>query len=479
MAKRLILVTGASGYIGGRLIPLLLDRGYRVRCLVREPASLQGHPWVPRVELAAGDLVTGGALDGALEGVSAAYYLVHNMAYGRRYPPRDMTAAQNFAAAADRAGVERIVYLGGLADPVARIGEHMRSRIQTGEALRQGRVPVTEFRAGVIVGPGSISFEMIRYITEQFPILVGPRWMRNRVQPIDIRDVLEYLVAALEVPASKGRIIEIGGGEVLTYADTMQEFARLRGLKRPLVMLPWMPIDLLACVVDRLTPVPASIARPLIDGMRSDSIVWDDAARQLFPGIRPLGYREAVSQALSRQEPAQIEPNWDEGINGVTILKHAGFFIESRRMSVEASAESAFAALVALGGKHGWLYLDWLWRVRGLLDRLAGGPGMRGRRDPKRIEAGEVLDFYRVEALQMGRLMRLRAELKSPGSGWMEWRLRPLPASGIVLTQTAYFAPKGARGYVYWYLLYPLHHLVFTGLFRRIVQAALRSQEDA
>lgn len=475
---RLVLVTGASGYIGGRLIPRLLDRGYRVRCLAREPERLRSRSWIPRVEIVSGDVVSGDGLDRALQGVWAGYYLVHSMAFGRHYHPRDLAAAHNFAAAAGQTGAEQIVYLGGLADPQERIGEHMRSRILTGEALRQGRVPVTEFRAGVIIGPGSISFEMIRYLTEQFPMIVGPRWLRNHVQPIASRDVLNYLLAALETPASRGGVFEIGGPQVMTFAEAMLTYARLRGLARRVLALPVLPLGLMAFSVGQLTPVPASIAAPLIDGMRTSSVVRDELARRVFPGIEPQGYEQAVLDALCRLSPSQVEPVFDNPVKRIKIIKHEGFLIDHRSLGLEVRPEAAYQAFTQLGGKRGWLYMDWLWRLRGRLDRWLGGPGMRGRGEEGELRVGVVVDFYRVEALEPGRLMRLRAELKAPGEGWMEWGIASRLDDCIELSQTAYFAPRGLPGYLYWYGLYPIHRLVFTGLFKKLVRRAVEIHQN-
>jgi uncharacterized protein YbjT (DUF2867 family) len=479
VTQKLVLVTGASGYIGGRLIPRLLDAGYRVRCLAREPGRLRGRSWFAHVEIVEGDVAAGQGLDRALQGVSTAYYLIHSMASGRGYHARDLAAAHNFAAAAGRARLEQIVYLGGLANPADRIGAHMRSRIQTGEVLRLGSVPVIEFRAGVIVGPGSISFEMIRYLTEQFPLIIGPRWLRNRVQPIAVKDVLAYLLAAAETPASRGGIFEIGGPQVMTFAETMRTYARLRALKRKVLILPVLPLGLMAFSVGQLTPVPASIAAPLIDGMRSDSILGGDAARRVFPAIQPQVYQEAVEEALSRLSPAYVEPVFDSLKKRITIIKHEGFLVDHRQASLEVRPEAAYRAFTQLGGKRGWLYLDGLWQLRGRFDRWSGGPGMRGRRDETELAPGQAVDFYRVEVLQPDRMLRLQAELKAPGEGWMEWKVAPLAADRIVLSQTAYFAPHGVHGYLYWYGLFPIHRLVFSGLFREIVHRAIEIQEAA
>ena len=467
-----MLVTGPTGYIAGRLIPLLLERGYRVRCLGRDMSRLRGRDWYTQVEIVDGDIVSCESLEQALEGVFTAYYLVHSMTSGRNYPTLDLTAAQNFASAASQAGVEHVIYLGGLVDPEAEIGLHMRSRIQTGEVLRHGTVPVTEFRAGVIIGPGSISFEMIRFLTEQFPVLVGPAWLRNRAQPISIQNVLDYLLAALESKAGRGQVFEIGGRDVMTYAETMLVYARLRGFKRRLLTLPNIPIGLMAYLVDKLTPIPNSIAYPLIDGMRSDSVVRDGAARQFFPHVQLLDYKTAVYDALHNLSPTQVMPVWDNGKDLVRVVKHEGFFIEVHQIRLDTRPEALFRAFTRLGGKHGWLYLNSLWQLRGLFDRLLGGPGMRGRRDGESLNEGDKVDFYSVEALVPDRMARLRAELKAPGLGWMEWRVKPEPAGGALFSQLVFFAPKGVLGFLYWYGLYPIHHLVFKGLFKQIKQKA-------
>lgn len=476
--KKLILVTGATGYIGGHLIPRLLERGYRVRCLVRDTTRLQSRVWFSQVEIIQCDIINCKTLGKAMEGVSTAYYLIHSMAQGRRYHKLDLSAAGNFASAAITASVEHIIYLGGLADPNTKIGLHMRSRIQTGDVLRQGRVPVTEFRAGVIIGPGSISFEMIRYLAEQFPLLVGPRWLHNRSQPIATQNVLDYLLAALETPDCMGKIFEIGGPNILTYAEAMLEYARLRGLKRRLLTLPIAPIRLMAYWVDKLTPVPVRIAAPLIEGMRSDSVVRDDAAQRVFPHIQPSDYEAAVSSALSQLSPTQIEPVWNSSSSPVIIIKHAGFLIDFRKICVEATPAAVYQAFTGLGGKHGWLYQDGLWKLRGLLDWLMGGPGMRGRQDETELRLGQVVDFYRVEALEPGQMLRLRADLKAPGDGWMEWQVRPQPTGDAQLSQGAFFAPKGLPGFLYWYILYPVHRLVFAGLINRIARLAIEIQQS-
>lgn len=476
-SARLIFVTGLTGYVGGSLVPRLLEKGYRVRGLARDPGRLSGRSWFPQIEVVQGDLLIPDLLNHAMQGVSAAFYLVHNMANGRDYIHHEIDSARNFAGAAGAAGLEQIVYLGGLADPGKVIGQHLRSRLQTGDILRQGRVPVTEFRSSLIIGSGSISFEMIRYLTEQFPVLLGPRWMYNRTQPIAIQNVLDYLLAALENQASRGKIYQIGGKDHLTYAGTMAGYARLRGLKRRSVVIPGLSVRFLAKMAGKFTPVPASIAGPLLEGMRGDSVVFDQAVRRDFPQIEPLGYESSVLLALEQLAPGWIESPWENGISSFRI-KRQGFFIEARRTHLDCTPGTVFAVITGLGGRRGWLYLNGLWKLRGLLDRLVGGPGLRGRRSDDEMVEGDVVDFYRVEALEQDRMVRLRAELSAPGLGWMEWRLQAQPHGGVCLSQLAYFAPRGTAGFLYWYLLLPFHRRVFAGLLKAIADRAGGSQNS-
>jgi uncharacterized protein YbjT (DUF2867 family) len=312
MDKKLVLVTGATGYIASKLIPKLLERGYRVRCLVRQPQRLKARTWFPSVEIAIGDVMDPPTLLPAMEGVHTAYYLIHNMSSGHGYTSLEQSGAQTFASIAEQAGVSHIIYLGGLANPQRIVSSHMRSRMATGETLRNGRVPVTEFRAGVIVGPGSISFEMIRFMTELMPVIFGPRWLHNMAQPIAVQNVIDYLLAALESNPVQSRVFEIGGPDKMSYAELMLAYGRLRGLERKYVLVPGIPVWFMALGVEWMTPVPAVIATPLVDGMRSESVVQDESALQVFTGIHLIGYQDAVNLALERLRPDCIEPNWAE-----------------------------------------------------------------------------------------------------------------------------------------------------------------------
>lgn len=478
----LVLVTGATGYIGGRLVPRLLEAGFRVRCLVRDASRLQGRRWRDEVELTQGDVLRPDSLAAAMDGAVAAYYLVHSLGAGADFSERDVQAARNFGEAAKAAGVGRIIYLGGLGDPATELSAHLRSRQQTGETLRESGLSVTEFRAGVIVGSGSLSFEMIRYLTERVPVMICPRWVYTRIQPIAVRNVLDYLVEALRVAESAGRIIEIGGADVITYGEMLTFYAEVRGLRRWLVPVPVLTPKLSSYWVHFVTPIPAAIARPLIAGLRNEIIVRDDLARRLFPAIQPLDYRTSVKLALDKLDAGAVETAWCDAlatsqrdVPPVTLTSHEGMIIEQRQLSVDAPEAAIFSAFTGLGGARGWLYLNWTWRLRGALDRLCGGVGLRrGRRDADEIRVGEALDFWRVEAIQPGRLLRLRAEMKVPGKAWLQFEVTvPEGETCPVLTQTAFFAPKGLSGIAYWYLLYPLHGLIFGGMIRRLAERAL------
>lgn len=475
-----VLVTGATGYIGGRLVPRLVEAGYRVRCLVRDPARLQGRPWLKQVELHSGDCLRPETLPDAMAGADDAFYLVHSMAAGRDFEQRDVLAARNFAAAAKTASVRRILYLGGLGDPETDLSEHLRSRQHTGAALRESGVPVTEFRAAVIVGSGSLSFETIRYLTERLPVMICPRWLYTRAQPIAIRNVLDYLVTALETPASIGQVVEIGGADVVTYGDMLCGYAKARGLKRWLVPVPVLTPRLSSYWVHLVTPVPAVIAQPLIQGLRNDVVVRDDSAQRLFSNIKPMDYDTAVRLALANLERGHVETAWSDAVASsqgdvtpVQLTTQEGMILERRQCVVAAPAEAVFRSFSQLGGATGWLYFDWAWQLRGALDRLLGGVGLRrGRRDPNEVRVGDAVDFWRVEAVEPGRLLRLRAEMKVPGRAWLEFRAEPRAEGQTVLSQTAFFASRGLSGLLYWYLLYPIHALIFSGMIQALARRA-------
>jgi uncharacterized protein YbjT (DUF2867 family) len=479
-----VLVTGATGYVGGRLVPRLLAAGHRVRCLARDPGRLDGRPWRNDVEVVQGDLLDAASIGRAMEGIDAVYYLVHSLAAGTAFEERDLHAARNCAAAARAAGVGRIIYLGGLGNPDAALSPHLESRQRTGQALREGGVPVTEFRAAVIVGSGSLSFEMIRCLAERLPVMICPRWVTTRVQPIAIRNVLDYLVAALDTEESAGRVVEIGGADVLTYQDMIKKYARARGLRRALVRIPFLTPRLSSYWVHLVTPIPTAIAGALIQGLVNEVVVRDNEAARLFPGVKPMDYASALRLALAKLDGNAVETAWTDSLASsagdhppVTLVSHEGMIIERRTRSVDAPADMLFRSFVRLGGDRGWLAYDWAWHLRGGMDRLLGGVGMRrGRRDPNDLRPGDSLDFWRVEQVLPGRMLRLRAEMKVPGRAWLQFEARPTGEGSSELVQTAYFAPKGLFGLLYWYVLYPMHALIFSGLARKVCEAAARER---
>jgi uncharacterized protein YbjT (DUF2867 family) len=476
----LILVTGATGYIGGRLVPRLLDAGYRVRCLVRDAERLKGRPWSDQVDVVEGDALRPETLAPAMEGASAAYYLIHSLTDTAEFHERDMMVARDFGLAAKTSGVQRIIYLGGLGDPDSDLSKHLRSRQQTGDALREAGVPVTEFRAAIIVGAGSLSFEMIRYLTERLPVMICPRWVFTNVQPIAIDDVLSYMVAALRVPESADRVVEIGGEDILTYGDMMFGYAEVRGLQRRLIPVPVLTPHLSAHWVHWMTPVHANIVYPLIEGLRNEVVVRDGTSRELFPDIQPMNYDTAVRRALADLEAGKIETSWSDALSTtlgdarpVELATEKGMNIERREQVVAAPPEAVYQVFTSLGGERGWLYGNSLWRLRGIADRLVGGVGFRrGRRSPDEVRVGDALDFWRVEAVAPDRLMRLRAEMKLPGQAWLQFEARPRLDGKTLLVQTAYLAPKGLFGFLYWYGLYPFHGLIFGNLIRSIAKRA-------
>lgn len=485
--KPCVLVTGVTGYIGGRLVPNLLEAGYRVRVLVRGSVErLSGRPWYEAVEIVTGDILQPGEWESALDGVQVAYYLIHSMSGHDKFHQRDIDAATNFSHAAAAAGVERIIYLGGLGEPDSNLSEHLRSRQETGEALRSGGVPVTEFRASIVVGSGSLSFEMLRYLVERLPVMICPRWVYTRTQPIAIRDVLSYLVSAIHVSESADKIIEIGGENVLTYADMMRKYAETRDMRRWLLPVPVLTPRLSSHWVHWMTPIPARIARPLIDGLHNEVVVKSDLAQTLFPQIEPLSFETAVRLALRRLENGNIETIWSDAVASsrgdkqpLYLAQEQGMLLERRQVHVDAPPETVYRTFAGIGGERGWPAFDWMWRIRGLLDRMVGGVGMRrGRRHPDDLRVGDAFDFWRVEAIEKNHTLVLRAEMRLPGSGWLKFEANPEEdGEGTCLVQTAYFASKGLWGLLYWYSLYPIHGVIFSRMIHNL--AAQAEQSDA
>lgn len=481
MRPRKILVTGTTGYIGGRLVPRLLRQGYKVRCFVRDPERLRHRPWENQVEVVQGDVLAYETLAPALDGIDVAYYLIHSMGAGEdEFAERDRRAADNFGKAAQEAGLQRIIYLGGIQPKADRLSKHLQSRLETGDHLRRWAVPVTEFQAAVIVGSGSLSFELIRYLTERVPVLITPKWVRTPTQPIAVRNVLEYLTQALDVPESAGRIVEIGGEDVLTYGAMFRGYARVRGLRRLILDVPVLTPRLSSHWVGLVTPVNSKIARPLIEGLDNEVVVHDETARQLFD-VDLLSYEEAVRRALDRFDRDDVETMWSGAVSSSiddaemieTLEEKEGLIRERLQIKVQAAPETVFGVIKSLGGETGWLYANVLWKVRGFVDLLVGGIGLRkSRRSYAHVREGDAIDFWRVEAVEENRLLRLRAEMKVPGKAWLQYEVAPADAACSVVTQTAFYEPKGLFGLLYWYFLYLPHRLIFPGMLRALGRRA-------
>ncbi len=464
-----ILVTGATGYVGSKLIPELVKAGHQTTCMVRNRSRL-GEQALVGARLVQADALDGNSLLPALDNIDVAYYLIHSMAGGKAgFAARDRHAARNFARAAKQAGVQRIIYLGGLSSHTSRASAHLKSRHETGTVLREFGPPVTEFRAGIIVGNGSVSFEMIRYLTERLPVMICPRWVITRTQPIAINNVLEYLLASLDVPESVGEIIEIGGATVETYRSMMLIYARTRGLRRWLLRVPVLTPRLSSYWLNLVTPIPAAIARPLIEGLRTEVVCTSASARRLFPAIRPSSYTEAVEAALQRPVPdGSFQPLFPQNATHASVRRE-GLISDVRQASVNASAEQVFAVLRGLGGNRGWLYANILWQLRGWVDGLLGGVGMRRGSDCNGpLKTGGYVDFWRAEQVISPRSIVLRAEMKVPGRAWLQFLVSPEAEGQTRLSCWAWFEPRGLAGEIYWWLLYPIHYLIFRGMVRAI-----------
>jgi uncharacterized protein YbjT (DUF2867 family) len=480
-----VLVTGASGYVGGRLVGELLHRGHRIRCLVRTPSKLDRAPGRDDVEVVAGDV--SGDLRDAMRGVTAAYYLVHSIGATKDWSERDRAAAENFRDAAAAAGLERIVYLGGLGSGGDDLSEHLSSRQTVGRVLAEGPVPVTELRAAVIIGSGSASFEMLRYLVEVLPVMITPRWVDTRCQPVAIRDVLRLLADALTAPVA-GRVLEVGGPDVLTYRQMMRIYAEEAGLRRRLIVpVPVLSPRLSSYWIGLVTPIPPSLARPLIDSLVNDVVVRRDAAIDEMPGPL-LDYRDAVRRALRRTIAGDVPTRWSQAELGGRhsaeplptdpVWSGGSVFADRRTRRVAAAPREVYAAISRIGGKTGWHRGEWLWGLRGAVDTLAGGVGLRrGRVHPSELSVGDPLDFWRVERVEPGSLVRLRAEMRLPGEAWLEWRLHE-DGDGTIVEQTARFHPRGLWGRAYWYAVAPFHHFVFPGVLAGIAEDAESADDE-
>lgn len=484
-SSKRVLVTGATGYIGGRLVPCLLEKGYTVRCFVRDATRLEGQPWADRVEVVEGDALEYDTVEPAMDEVYAVYYLIHSLGSGDDFADRDRKAANNFGKAAEQAGVERIVYLGGIKPKGDQLSEHLESRMETGDHLRNWSVPVTELRAAVVVGSGSLSFELVRYLTERVPIMICPVWVHTPTQPIAVRDVLQYLAATIETSETAGEIIEIGGTDVLTYGDMFRIYAKVRDLNRPIINVPFLTPRLSSHWVGLVTPISNQVARPLIEGLDNEVTVdHPERARHFFPDIEPISYEAAVRLALHRVHSGDVPTVWNSALSSTPESREMlqdleiteGLFKETRQITVSPSPETTFDLIKQLGGETGWLYGDALWHLRGYLDQLMGGPGFRrGRRNPNDLRVGDAVDFWRVEDLEEGRLLRLRAEMKLPGRAWLQYEVFPTESphdNATRVVQTVFFEPKGLLGTLYWYLVAFVHRLIYAGMIEALGERA-------
>ena len=477
------LVTGATGYIGGRLAPRLIEAGHQVRCLTRSAARMRDVPWVTRAEVVEGDLSDPDALGAAFDGVDVAYFLVHSL--GRRdFEELDRRAAANFADAASKAGTKRIVYLGGPEPaPGERPSPHLRSRTEVARILLAGDVPTAVLRAAVIIGSGSASFEMLRYLTERLPVMVTPRWVRNRIQPIAVRDVLRYLIAAATLPDDVHRGFDIGGPEVLTYEQMMRRYARVAGL-RDRIIVPLRPLSprLSSLWVGLVTPVPNAIARPLVESLVHEAVAHEHDIAAYVHDDEPAAFDEAVKLALGKIRDANVETRWSTAAGLDTAAdplpsdpdwSGGSVYVDERRREVAAPVEALWRVIEGVGGDNGWYSFPLAWSVRGWLDRLVGGVGLRrGRRDRHRLRVGEALDWWRVEEIVPGSLLRLRAEMRVPGRAWLEMSASADGDGRSIYRQRAVFLPRGLAGHAYWASVLPFHGLVFNGMARNIARGA-------
>ncbi|MGW0784867.1 SDR family oxidoreductase [Streptomyces sp. NPDC002913] len=484
------LVTGATGYIGGRLVPELLDAGHRVRCLARTPEKLRDHPWAGEAEVVKGDVTDAESVRTAMRDIDVAYYLVHALTSGSGFEKTDREAARIFGEQARAAGIRRIVYLGGLtpADvPERDLSPHLRSRAEVGRILLESGVPATVLRAAVIIGSGSASFEMLRYLTERLPVMVTPSWVSTRIQPIAVRDVLRYLVGSAHMPAEVNRTFDIGGPDVMTYRDMMQKYAQVARLPHRLILpVPMLSPGLSSHWVGLVTPVPASIARPLAESLRYEVVCHEhDIAEHVPDGPgQPFSFDTALSLALQRIREARVTTRWSSASTpGIpsdplpTDPDWAGgsLYTDVRELDVDASPDALWRVVEGIGGDNGWYSFPLAWAVRGWMDRLAGGVGLRrGRRDAQRLRVGDSLDFWRVEEIEPGRLLRLRAEMRLPGLAWLEMYAEQGKDGRSRYRQRAVFHPNGLLGHAYWWSVSPFHAVVFGGMARNIAQAAIK-----
>jgi len=476
--NRLILITGATGYVGGRLLSELERKGHRIRCLARKPEFI-AHRAQPSTEIVPGDVFDTSSLERAMAGVHTAYFLVHSLAAAGSFEENDRIAATNFARAAEQAGVKRMIYLGGLGAG-QNLSPHLSSRQEVGAILRQSTVPAIEFRASVILGSGSLSFELVRALVERLPVMTTPRWVRTRTQPIAIEDVIAYLIAALDVPLDASTVFEIGCADITSYDGIMREYARQRGLKRLIIPVPWLNPWLSGFWLALVTPLYYKIGRWLIEGVKNETIVNSSRALETF-NVRPRGVREAIQRALANEDREFAETRWADAAPeylkpGLGGARFGSRLIYSKDITVPCPPADCFKPIQCVGGETGWYNLTWLWKLRGLLDKMVGGVGSkRGRRNPRCVLPGDTIDFWRVEAIEQDRMLRLSSELKAPGRAWLQFEVKG-DAARSSIRLTSIFDPLGLAGLLYWYVFYPFHVLVFSRMLTGIAKAIRSNQ---
>lgn len=470
-----VLLTGATGYVGGRLLPLLADK-YEVRCMTRRPDDLRSEVG-DQAEIVYGDVLKPESLDEALAGVHTAFYFVHSMGSAHDFEEQDREAARNFATAAKQAGVQRIIYLGGLGSRDKNLSKHLRSRQEAGDILRSTGVEVLEFRASIVIGSGSLSFEMIRALVQRLPVMICPKWVNVLAQPIAIEDVLAYLLEAVDLAAGDSRIFEIGGPDQVSYGQIMKEYARQRGLRRLMIPVPLLTPYLSSLWLGFVTPLYARVGRKLVESLRNPTLVSNNLALTTFQ-VEPRSLEESIHRAMVNEDQEFAQTRWSDSLSSGGRPKSWGGvrfgsrLVDSRTVDVDVSPKEAFAPIQRIGGKTGWYYGNWLWKTRGFLDLLVGGVGVRrGRPHPVNLHVGDTLDFWRVEEFDPDHVLRLRAEMKVPGRAWLEFEVTPAE-QGATIRQTAIFDPVGLFGLAYWYALYPLHQFVFGGMLRNVARAA-------
>ncbi|MDF1524998.1 MAG: SDR family oxidoreductase [bacterium] len=478
---RLILLTAASGYIGGRLLSDLEDRGERVRCLVRHPVYMRSRI-EPRTQIVGGDVLDPESLEKALEGVHTAYYLVHSLGGGEDYEEKDQQAASNFGKAALKASVRQIIYLGNLGRG-EDLSPYLASRQEVGRILRESGVPTIEFQSSIIIGSGSLSYEMVRGLVERLPIMIAPRWVRSKVQPIAVEDVLVYLIQALDLPEPENRIYEVGGADISSYEGVLRQYARQRGLRRIIISIPLLTPQLSSHWLSLVTPLYYKVGHQLVEGVRNERTVQDPKALEVFP-LRPMGLTKAMSRAMSKEDHQFAKTHWSDALPDIIPGHHwwgmpfDGRRVDSYHRILPYSPEEVFTPIQCVGGEHGWYGCNWMWKIRGAMDRLIGGVGLRrGRRELCDIRVGDAIDFWRVEKYVENTHLLLYAEMKLPGRAWLYFEVGP-NEKGAEVRMTAVFDPMGVWGRVYWYLVYPFHYLVFNSMFKGIVRAIEQNKKE-